>query len=119
MSLSSLGYAYTLDCCNRLKVQHLGLDAAREASSKKRNEVKFEPKGKEKVKGPKEGREDPNNEEHSGGGTWAGGVSHLCGVNPILLAHHWSAPRREGVTPQVLAVAAATSASTKATKSSR
>ena len=58
-----------------LKVQHLGMDAAREASNKRRNEVKFEPKSNKDVKGPKKGREDPNKEEHTGGGTWAGGVS--------------------------------------------
>ena len=58
-------------------MQQLGLDAARESGNKKRNEVKFEPKGKDQLKGPKKGREDPNDEEHSGGGTWAGGVSDL------------------------------------------
>ncbi|KAF9495262.1 hypothetical protein BDN71DRAFT_1447943 [Pleurotus eryngii] len=55
-----------------LKVPHLGLDAAREAV-KKIQDVRFDPKETE-LGEPKEGKDDPNNEEHQGGNTWAGGT---------------------------------------------
>ncbi|KAH8102169.1 AAA domain-containing protein [Cristinia sonorae] len=56
-----------------LIVKRLGLDAARESSEKKVMEVKFEPKETSLSK-PKFGKEDPNNEPHTGGNTWSGGT---------------------------------------------
>ncbi|KAK0223975.1 AAA domain-containing protein [Armillaria fumosa] len=53
-----------------LTVPHLGLDAARE-SAKKIQDIQFEPK-ETNLSGPKEGKHD--NEEHSGGNTYAGGT---------------------------------------------
>ncbi|KAJ6453645.1 AAA domain-containing protein [Mycena vitilis] len=50
---------------------HLGLAAAREAASKKIQDVKFEPKETE-LGEPKEG--DHDDKEHSGGNKWAGGT---------------------------------------------
>lgn len=64
-----------------LKVKHLGIEAAREAAKRRVSDIKFEPKGKTDLSEPKFGKEDPKNEEHSGGNTWAGGVSifiHIC-----------------------------------------
>lgn len=58
-----------------LKVKHLGIEAAREAAKKRVNDIEFEPQGKTDLSEPKFGKEDPKNEEHSGGNTWAGGVS--------------------------------------------
>ncbi|KAI5120535.1 hypothetical protein M0805_004543 [Coniferiporia weirii] len=57
-----------------LKVKHLGIDAAREATKKQIKDVKFEPSGSTELKEPKFGKEDEKNEEHSGGNTWAGGT---------------------------------------------
>ncbi|KAJ7050407.1 AAA domain-containing protein [Mycena amicta] len=54
-----------------LSVPHLGLDAAREAATKKIKDVKFEPKNTE-LGEPKEG--DHDDKEHSGGNRWAGGT---------------------------------------------
>lgn len=54
-----------------LEVPHLGLDAAREAA-KKVKDVEFEPANKA-LDEPKEGKHD--DKEHSGGDTYAGGVS--------------------------------------------
>lgn len=59
---------------DRLKVNRLGLDSARNAAKKDVKEVQFEPNGPTDLGAPKFGKEDPNNEEHSGGNTWAGGV---------------------------------------------
>ncbi|TDL27843.1 hypothetical protein BD410DRAFT_781753 [Rickenella mellea] len=56
-----------------LKVDRLGIDAARETSKKQVKDVKFEPKNTE-LNEPKYGKEDPKNEEHHGGNTWAGGT---------------------------------------------
>ncbi|KLO18907.1 hypothetical protein SCHPADRAFT_935748 [Schizopora paradoxa] len=53
---------------------NFGLEAARESAKKRVKDIKFEPKGKQDLNGPKFGKEDPNNEEHSGGNTWAGGT---------------------------------------------
>ena len=64
-----------------LLVKRLGLEAAREAAQKKVLDVKFEPKGNTDVSSPKFGKEDPNNQPHTGGNTWAGGVS---GVSILL-----------------------------------
>ena len=61
----------------RLKVRHLGLEAARETAKKQVKDVKFEPKGSTDLKEPKFGKEDPKNEEHTGGNIWAGGVCPL------------------------------------------
>ncbi|KAK7683695.1 hypothetical protein QCA50_013071 [Cerrena zonata] len=57
-----------------LVVKNLGLDAAREATKKKVLDMKFEPTGDTKLDKPKFGKEDPDNEPHSGGNTWAGGT---------------------------------------------
>ncbi|PFH48924.1 hypothetical protein AMATHDRAFT_148764 [Amanita thiersii Skay4041] len=54
-----------------LKVQHLGIDAAREAAKKKIEDIEFEPRAKT-ASGPKEG--DHDDKEHSGGNRWAGGT---------------------------------------------
>ncbi|KAF8624743.1 hypothetical protein AX17_007074 [Amanita inopinata Kibby_2008] len=53
-----------------LKVQQLGIDAARQAA-KKIQDIQFEPK-KTDLSGPKEGEHD--DKEHSGGNRWAGGT---------------------------------------------
>lgn len=68
----------------RLQVPHLGLDAAREASNKIVHEIQFEPEETD-LSEPKEGEHD--DKEHSGGNTYAGGVSVL----PNLL---WGASLR-------------------------
>ena len=44
-------------------------------------DMKFEPKKTELDK-PKFGKEDPNNDPHEGGNTWAGGV-RLCTCAPL------------------------------------
>ncbi|KAG5641083.1 hypothetical protein DXG03_006055, partial [Asterophora parasitica] len=54
-----------------LQVPHLGLDAAREASKKKVQEIQFEPT-KADLSEPKAGKHD--DKEHSGGNTFAGGT---------------------------------------------
>ncbi|KAF8508458.1 AAA domain-containing protein [Hysterangium stoloniferum] len=56
-----------------LKVERVGLDAVRE-DRKEIKEISFEPKGPKELNEPKFGKEDPKNEEHSGGNTWAGGT---------------------------------------------
>lgn len=56
----------------RLKVSHLGLDAAREAAKKQIKDIQYKPKNTE-LGEPKEGQHD--DKEHEGGNTWAGGVS--------------------------------------------
>ena len=60
---------------SRLAVKKLGIDAAREATKKQILDLKFEPKGDTSLDSPKFGKEDPKNEAHTGGNTWAGGVS--------------------------------------------
>jgi len=67
-----------------LQVPHLGLDAAREAAKNKVQEIKFEPANTELTE-PKEGKYD--DKEHSGGNTYAGGVSMpvICRADPILI----------------------------------
>ena len=55
-----------------MQVPHLGIDAAREAAKNKVEEIEFEPTNTELTE-PKEGKHD--NEQHSGGNTFAGGVS--------------------------------------------
>lgn len=57
----------------RLAVKNLGLEAAREAATKKIHEMKFEPTGSTELDEPKEGEHD--DKEHHGGNRWAGGVS--------------------------------------------
>ena len=59
----------------RLVVKNVGIDAAREAAKKQVLDLKFDPKGDTSLSHPKFGKEDPNNEAHTGGNTWAGGVS--------------------------------------------
>ena len=68
-----------------LVVKNLGLDAAREATKKKVLDIQFEPKGDTTLDNPKFGKEDPNNEPHSGGNTWAGGVSKIQFHSCVLL----------------------------------
>lgn len=58
----------------RLKVPHVGLEAAREAAKNKIKDISFEPK-KTDLDEPKEGIHDPDEKPHSGGNRWAGGVS--------------------------------------------
>lgn len=62
------------ELCFSLQVPLLGLDAAREAAKKKVEEIAFEPTNTELTE-PKEGKHD--DKEHSGGNTYAGGVSAL------------------------------------------
>ncbi|KAJ3013283.1 hypothetical protein NUW54_g1635 [Trametes sanguinea] len=57
-----------------LVVKNLGIGAARETAKKKVRDVKFEPKGDTSLSQPKYGKEDPNNQPHTGGNTWAGGT---------------------------------------------
>ncbi|KAI0372412.1 hypothetical protein BV20DRAFT_939833 [Pilatotrama ljubarskyi] len=57
-----------------LVVKNLGIGAAREAAQKKVLDVKFEPKGDTTLSEPKYGKDDPDNQPHTGGNTWAGGV---------------------------------------------
>ncbi|KAM5545989.1 hypothetical protein V8D89_000115 [Ganoderma adspersum] len=57
-----------------LAVKKLGIDAAREATKKQILDLKFEPKGDTSLDNPKFGKEDPKNEAHTGGNTWAGGT---------------------------------------------
>lgn len=64
-----------IDQTSRLKTRHLGLEASRENVNKKVHDIKFEPKNPKPASEPKFGKKDPNNEEHHGGNTWAGGVS--------------------------------------------
>ncbi|TBU30306.1 AAA domain-containing protein [Dichomitus squalens] len=59
---------------NGLVVKKLGINAAREVTEKKVLDLKFEPKGDTSLKEPKFGKEDPDNEAHTGGNTWAGGT---------------------------------------------
>ena len=54
-------------------MQRVGLDAVRE-ETKRIKELAFKPSGSTELSEPKFGKEDPKNEEHSGGNTWAGGV---------------------------------------------
>ncbi|KAF7986115.1 hypothetical protein HWV62_41553 [Athelia sp. TMB] len=54
-----------------LAVKHLGLEAAREAATKKIHEMKFEPTGSTELDEPKEG--DHDDKPHEGGNRWAGG----------------------------------------------
>ncbi|GLB39985.1 putative von Willebrand factor (vWF) type A domain [Lyophyllum shimeji] len=54
-----------------LQVPHLGLNAAREAAKKKVHDIEFRPT-KTELDEPKEGKHD--DEEHSGGNTYAGGT---------------------------------------------
>ncbi|KAI0752632.1 AAA domain-containing protein [Daedaleopsis nitida] len=57
-----------------LVVKNLGISAAREAAKKQVLDLKFEPKGDTSLSQPKFGKEDPDNEAHTGGNTWAGGT---------------------------------------------
>ena len=75
-----------------LVVKNLGLDAAREATKKKVLDIQFEPKGDTTLDNPKFGKEDPNNEPHSGGNTWAGGVSNTQFRSCVPLTSGFSRP---------------------------
>ncbi|TFK81956.1 hypothetical protein K466DRAFT_501194 [Polyporus arcularius HHB13444] len=57
-----------------LSVKSLGMSAARDAAKKQVLDLKFEPKGDTSLTEPKFGKEDPDNEAHTGGNTWAGGI---------------------------------------------
>ncbi|KAI0708684.1 AAA domain-containing protein [Earliella scabrosa] len=57
-----------------LAVKSLGISAARDAAKKKALDIKFEPQGDTSLSNPKFGKEDPDNEPHTGGNTWAGGI---------------------------------------------
>ncbi|KAJ3534193.1 hypothetical protein NM688_g7173 [Phlebia brevispora] len=56
-----------------LIVKRVGLEAARE-EARKVLDIKYEPKGDTSLSQPKYGKEDPNNNPHTGGNTWAGGT---------------------------------------------
>ena len=71
--LVSLYIIYYSHPCS-LAVKKLGLDATREAVTKKIHDIKFEPTGTD-LNEPKEGEHDANNNPHHGGNRWAGGVS--------------------------------------------
>jgi hypothetical protein len=58
-----------------LAVKKLGLDAAREATTRRIHDIGFEPTGNTDLSEPKEGEHDADNEPHHGGNRWAGGVS--------------------------------------------
>lgn len=58
----------------RLVVKNLGLDAARQVVQNKVMEIEFKPTGSTELDKPKFGKEDPNNEPHTGGNQWSGGV---------------------------------------------
>ncbi|KAH8112896.1 AAA domain-containing protein [Phellopilus nigrolimitatus] len=70
----AIEFLYSVLDQHGLKVKHLGLDAARATAKKQVKTIDFKPKGPTDLKSPKYGKEDPNNEEHSGGNTWAGGT---------------------------------------------
>ncbi|KAI0342455.1 hypothetical protein BDW22DRAFT_1330827 [Trametopsis cervina] len=55
-----------------LIVKRVGLEAAREAARKRVLDVKYEPRDTS-LSNPKHGKDDPKNEAHTGGNTWAGG----------------------------------------------
>ncbi|OBZ76548.1 von Willebrand factor A domain-containing protein 8 [Grifola frondosa] len=57
-----------------LIVKNLGFDAARAAARKQVLDLKFEPTGDTSLSKPKYGKEDPDNQPHTGGNTWAGGT---------------------------------------------
>ncbi|EIN14530.1 hypothetical protein PUNSTDRAFT_118001 [Punctularia strigosozonata HHB-11173 SS5] len=57
-----------------LSVNHIGLHAARDQARKKVLDLRFDPKGSADLDKPNHGKDDPNNEPHIGGNTWAGGV---------------------------------------------
>ena len=63
-------------------MQRVGLDAVREEAKHIKN-LAFKPSGSTDLKEPKFGKEDPKNEEHVGGNTWAGGVSYLSLFNNL------------------------------------
>ncbi|KAI0827475.1 AAA domain-containing protein [Trametes gibbosa] len=57
-----------------LVVKNLGIGAGRDAAEKKVLDVKFEPKGDTSLSEPKFGKDDPENQPHTGGNTWSGGI---------------------------------------------
>jgi hypothetical protein len=62
---------------DRFTVKKLGLDATREAVTKKIQDIQFEPTSSD-LDEPKEGEHDAENNPHHGGNRWAGGVSSYC-----------------------------------------
>lgn len=65
-------------------MKRLGLEAARDATQKKVLDVQFDPKGNTDGSSPKFGKEDPDNQPHAGGNTWAGGVSEILALIPSM-----------------------------------
>ncbi|KAI0703059.1 AAA domain-containing protein [Cytidiella melzeri] len=55
-----------------LIVKYLGIEAAREGTRKRVLDVTYQPKNTS-LSEPKHGKDDPKNEEHVGGNSWAGG----------------------------------------------
>lgn len=65
-------------------MKNLGIGAAREAAQKKVLDIKFEPKGDTSLSEPKLGKDDPENNPHTGGNTWSGGVHASRTLYPLL-----------------------------------
>lgn len=95
-----------------LQVPHLGLDAARESAKKKVQDVHFEPKNTD-LDQPKEGEHD--DEEHSGGNRWAGGVRFFQPISHLFSLH----PRLAEETQQAWVAVGATNVSTREAISNR
>ena len=72
----------------------LGIEASRDASHKKVIDVEFEPTGNTNLDKPKYGKEDPDNQPHEGGNTWAGGVIVFWLCNIVYLRSHTFTDRR-------------------------
>jgi len=70
----------------RLQARHLGLDAAREAAKKKIQDIEFVPQSNE-LSEPKEGKHDDM--DHQGGNTFAGGVSLMFAIFPLICVLNW------------------------------
>ena len=102
--------------CFSLQVSHLGLDAAREAAKKQVNEITFEPANAE-PDGPKEGAHD--DKQHSGGNTFAGGVSAARDPYIAIRPNDDGAKRQAGVIRLVWADEADTNDCSRVAISSR
>jgi hypothetical protein len=71
----------SLTSFHSLVVKNVGLDAARQVVQHKVLDIEFKPTGSTDLSEPKFGKVDPKNEPHTGGNTWAGGVSSF--VRPL------------------------------------
>lgn len=85
-------YPYQLDRLNliylqSLVVKQLGIEAARHEVQQKVLDVKFVPKGSTSLGKPKFGKEDPENQPHTGGNTWAGGVRASFRFFGFVISH--------------------------------